>query len=268
MDEYYIIAGLGNPGRQYDGSRHNVGFDVIDELVDRFRIGGPVRFGRSFIGKGVIGGQKVILMKPLTYMNLSGEAVREVVSFYKVDPTDHLIVISDDIDLPVGHLRIRKQGSAGGHNGLKNIIRHLGSSDFTRIRIGVGGKPNPDADLANHVLGHFKGEEKVIIGEACAKAADAVACILEDGPDKAMNLYNTAKQKKKKAKKSEGAAGGTADANPAAESGRTADAVDANPAGSADGMNQVDGAADAKVGSAVGMAEDNTKKTGSATNPV
>ena len=198
MDEYYIIAGLGNPGRQYDGSRHNVGFDVIDELVDRFRISGPVRFGRSMTGKGVIGGRKVILMKPLTYMNLSGEAVREVVNFYKVDPADHLIVISDDIDLPVGHLRIRKKGSAGGHNGLKNIIQHLGSGDFTRIRIGVGGKPDPGADLANHVLGHFTGEDKAVIQEACAKAAEAVECILEQGPDKAMNLYNTAKKKKKK----------------------------------------------------------------------
>ena len=198
MDEYYIIAGLGNPGRKYDGSRHNAGFDVIDELVDRFRISGPVRFGRSMIGKGVISGKKVILMKPLTYMNLSGEAVREVVSYYKIDPADHLIVISDDIDLPVGHLRIRKKGSAGGHNGLKNIILHLGDNEFTRIRIGVGGKPDPDADLANHVLGHFSGEEKTIMEEACKKAADAVACILDEGPDRAMNLYNTAKKKKKK----------------------------------------------------------------------
>ena len=105
MDEYYIIAGLGNPGRKYDGSRHNAGFDVIDELVDRFRISGPIRFGRSMIGKGVIGGKKVILVKPLTYMNLSGEAVREIVSYYKIDPADHLIVISDDIDLPVGPRR-------------------------------------------------------------------------------------------------------------------------------------------------------------------
>lgn len=198
MDEYYIIAGLGNPGRKYDGSRHNVGFDVIDELVDRFRISGPVRFGKSMTGKGVIGGRKVILMKPLTYMNLSGEAVQEIVSYYKVDPADHLIVISDDIDLPVGHLRIRKKGSAGGHNGLKNIIQHLGTSEFTRIRVGVGGKPDPDADLANHVLGHFTGEDKTVIEEACRKAAEAVECILEQGPDRAMNLYNTAKQKKKK----------------------------------------------------------------------
>ena len=198
MDEYYIIAGLGNPGRKYDGSRHNVGFDVIDELVDRLGVGRPVHFGRSMLGKCMIGGQKVILMKPLTYMNLSGEAVREVCSYYKVDHHDHLIVISDDIDLPVGHLRIRKKGSAGGHNGLKNIIQHLGDDEFMRIRIGVGGKPAPGADLAGHVLGHFSGEERAVMEEADAKAADAVICMIEQGPDKAMNLYNTRKQKKVK----------------------------------------------------------------------
>lgn len=198
MDSYYVIAGLGNPGRQYDGSRHNAGFDVIDELVDRLGVGRPVHFGRSMLGKCMIGGQKVILMKPLTYMNLSGEAVREVCSYYKVDHHDHLIVISDDIDLPVGHLRIRKKGSAGGHNGLKNIIQHLGDDEFMRIRIGVGGKPAPGADLAGHVLGHFSGEERAVMEEADAKAADAVICMIEQGPDKAMNLYNTRKQKKVK----------------------------------------------------------------------
>ena len=129
MDSYYIIAGLGNPGLKYDGTRHNVGFKVIDELADRFHIDRPVRFGKSMIGKGTIGGEKVILVKPLTYMNLSGEAVREICSYYKADPADHLIVISDDVDLPVGHLRIRKKGSAGGHNGLKNIILHLGTDE-------------------------------------------------------------------------------------------------------------------------------------------
>ena len=198
MDSYYVIAGLGNPGRQYDGSRHNAGFDVIDELADRLGIGRPVRFGKSLIGKGMIGGQKVILMKPLTYMNLSGEAVREVCSYFKVDHHDHLIVISDDIDLPVGHLRIRKKGSAGGHNGLKNIILHLGDDAFRRVRIGVGGKPSPGADLAGHVLGHFKGEDRAVMEEADVKAADAVICMVEQGPDKAMNLYNTRKQKQVK----------------------------------------------------------------------
>ena len=207
MDSYYIIVGLGNPGRKYDGTRHNAGFDVIDELVDRLGAGGPVHFGKSMIGKGVIGGQKVILVKPLTYMNLSGEAVREICSFYKVDHHDHLLVISDDVDLPVGHLRIRKKGSAGGHNGLKNIIQHMGDDEFTRIRIGVGGKPAPGADLSNHVLGHFAGEDKAIVEQAFEKAADAVVCALDQGPDKAMNLYNTKTQKKPKKRKEEAEAG-------------------------------------------------------------
>ena len=157
-----------------------------------------MRFGKSMIGKGVISGEKVILVKPMTYMNLSGEAVREICSYYKVDHHDHLIVISDDIDLPVGHLRIRKKGSAGGHNGLKNIILHLGDDAFMRVRIGVGGKPSPGADLAGHVLGHFKGEDRAVMEEADVKAADAVICMVEQGPDKAMNLYNTRKQKQVK----------------------------------------------------------------------
>ena len=201
MDSYYIIVGLGNPGGKYEGTRHNVGFKVIDELADRFKIDRPVRFGKSMIGKGSIAGEKVILVKPMTYMNLSGEAVREICSYYKVDHTDHLIVISDDIDLPVGHLRIRKKGSAGGHNGLKNIILHLGDDEFTRIRIGVGGKPAPGADLVNHVLGHFTGEDKEIVQEAFVKAADACECAIKEGPDKAMNLYNTKKQNKPKKRK-------------------------------------------------------------------
>ena len=211
MDSYYIIVGLGNPGIKYDGTRHNVGFKVIDELADRFKIDRPVHFGKSMIGRGRIGTDKVILVKPLTYMNLSGEAIREICSFYKVDHHDHLIVISDDVDLPVGHLRIRKKGSAGGHNGLKNTIQHLGDDEFTRIRIGVGGKPAPGADLANHVLGHFSPEDRTIMEQAYEKAADAVVCALEQGPDKAMNLYNTKKQKKPKKPKNEA---GTAEAAP------------------------------------------------------
>ena len=207
MDSYYIIAGLGNPGAKYDGTRHNVGFKVIDELADRFHINRPVRFGKSMIGKGMIGGEKVILVKPLTYMNLSGEAVREICSYYKADPADHLIVISDDVDLP-----------AGGHNGLKNIILHLSTDEFTRVRVGVGGKPAPGADLAGHVLGHFSAEDRPVIEEACAKAADAVECALSQGPDKAMNLYNTKKQKKQKKRKEE-----TETADTASEVGENAD---------------------------------------------
>lgn len=200
MDSFFIIVGLGNPGRKYDGSRHNVGFDVIDELVDRFRIGGPERFGKSMIGKGRIGSRKVILVKPLTYMNLSGEAVQEIVHYYKADPSADLVVISDDIDLEAGTIRIRKKGSAGGHNGLKNIVQHLGTQDFARIRIGVGAKPNPDFDLADYVLGHFSGEEKKVMEEAVSRAAEAVACMAEEGMDLAMNRYNTPRKKKEKKK--------------------------------------------------------------------
>lgn len=197
---YFIIAGLGNPGRQYDGSRHNAGFDVIDRLVDRYGISGPVRFGRSMTGKGIIGGRKVLLVKPLTYMNRSGEALREIVQFYKTDPSEGLLVISDDIDLALGALRIRAKGSAGGHNGLKNIIQNLGTDQFCRIRVGVGAKPGADYDLADYVLGHFSHEERKVMEEAVDKAADAAACLLEKGPDAAMNLYNTRKSSKKKKK--------------------------------------------------------------------
>ena len=201
MDSFFIIVGLGNPGRKYDGTRHNVGFDVIDELVDRFHIGGPEKFGKSMIGKGRIGDRKVILVKPMTYMNLSGEAVQEIVHYFKVDPGRDLVVISDDIDLEVGQLRIRKKGSAGGHNGLKNIVQHLGNGDFTRIRVGVGGKPDPGYELMDYVLGHFSGEDRKVMEEAVSKAADAVACMVTDGVDLAMNRFNTPRKKKKKPEK-------------------------------------------------------------------
>ena len=209
MEGFFVIAGLGNPGRKYDGSRHNVGFDVIDELVDRYHINNPEHFGKCLMAKGFIDGHKVILMKPLTYMNLSGEAVRQVCDYYRVDVEEQLLVISDDIDLEIGQLRMRKKGSAGGHNGLKNIIQHLGTDAFCRIRIGVGGKPDPDYDLADFVLGHFNKEDREIIEAAEQKAADAAVCMVTDGPDLAMNRYNTPKKKKKKKKE-----------KPAAESGQ------------------------------------------------
>lgn len=188
--DFYLIVGLGNPGREYEGTRHNVGFEVLDDLIDTYHIDGPTKFGKSLIGKGRIGEQKVILMKPQTYMNLSGEAVREGIDFWKIDHTNHLIVISDDIDLPEGKLRIREKGSAGGHNGLKNIILHLGDGNFTRIRVGVGAKPSPDADLAGYVLGHPAGEDRKILEEAKKRAAEAAACILTEGVQKAMCRYN------------------------------------------------------------------------------
>lgn len=200
MDAFFIIVGLGNPGRKYDGSRHNIGFDVIDELVDRYHIGGPERFGKSLIGKGRIGDRRVILVKPMTYMNLSGEAVQEIVHYFRADPAEDLVVISDDIDLEAGRLRIRKKGSAGGHNGLKSIVQHLGTDEFARIRVGVGAKPDPDYDLADFVLGHFSGREKETMEEAVQKAAEAAACMAVDGADLAMNRYNTPRKKKKKEK--------------------------------------------------------------------
>ncbi len=210
MDSFFIIVGLGNPGRKYDGTRHNVGFDVIDELVDKFRIGGPEKFGKSMIGKGRIGDRKVILVKPMTYMNLSGEAVQEIVHYFKIDPAQDLVIISDDIDLEVGRLRIRKKGSAGGHNGLKNIVQHLGSGDFARIRVGVGGKPNADFALMDYVLGHFAGDDKKVMEEAVSRAAEAVACMVTDGVDLAMNRYNTPRKKKNKPVEEEAPAKGEA----------------------------------------------------------
>ena len=144
----YIIVGLGNPGREYAGTRHNIGFDVIDRLAEEEHMNVLEKKHKAIIGKGYVAGQKVILAKPQTYMNLSGESIRELVDYYKVDETCELIVISDDISLEVGQIRIRKKGSAGGHNGLKNMIAHLGHDQFLRVKMGVGEKPE-DYDLAD-----------------------------------------------------------------------------------------------------------------------
>ena len=150
----FIIAGLGNPSAQYEGTRHNVGFDVIDRLSEKYNISVDSKKHRALIGKGIIDGQKVILVKPQTFMNLSGESIRSIIDYYKVDPEQELLVIYDDISLDVGQLRIREKGSAGGHNGIKNIIDQLGTQVFPRIKIGVGEKPK-GYDLADYVLGHF-----------------------------------------------------------------------------------------------------------------
>lgn len=194
--EMFIIAGLGNPGRQYDGTRHNIGWQVIDELADKYNIRVMESKFKGLIGKGIINGEKVILLKPLTYMNLSGESVGEAVNFFKIDETKELIVVADDISLDVGHIRMRKKGSAGGHNGLKNIIAHLGHEEFMRIKMGVGDKP-AGYDLADYVLGHFSKEEEKIIAESKKTAVLAIETIMSDGIDKAMNLYNTKKTPKK-----------------------------------------------------------------------
>ena len=185
----YIIAGLGNPDRQYQNTRHNVGFDVIDVIADKYDIAMGERKHKAIIGKGYIAGQKVVLVKPQTYMNLSGESIRDVIDFYKVDEKSELIVISDDVSLDVGRIRIRKKGSAGGHNGLKNIMKHLGHDEFIRMRMGVGEKPS-GYDLADYVLGHFTQKEREVMDAGIQNAATAIEIMITQGPEAAMNLYN------------------------------------------------------------------------------
>ena len=185
----WLIVGLGNPGEKYENTRHNVGFQVIDELAERQ--GRPVqrlKF-KALTGQLTIGGEKALVMKPVTYMNLSGEAVRPAADFYKLPP-ERILVISDDVALAAGRLRIRAKGSAGGHNGLKSIIQHLGTDQFPRIRVGVGEKPHPDYDLADWVLGRPQGEDKKAIDAAVKRAADAVECILTQGLERGMGKFN------------------------------------------------------------------------------
>ena len=190
----YIIAGLGNPGRKYDNTRHNIGFMVIDAAAEKYNIAVTEKKHKALIGKGIIGGEKVLLVKPQTFMNLSGESIREVIDYYKIEEKTELIVISDDISLDVGTLRIRKKGSAGGHNGLKNIILHLGHDEFRRIKIGVGEKP-VEYDLVDYVLGHFGKEDSELIEESVKKAAEAIEKMITDGPDAAMNQFNKKAEK-------------------------------------------------------------------------
>lgn len=185
----WLLVCLGNPGDKYEGTRHNVGFMVADELGRRGDFPIQRLKYRALTQAATIGGCRVLVMKPVTFMNLSGEAVGEAARFYKI-PADHVLVVSDDVSLPVGKLRIRTGGSAGGHNGLKNIIQHLGTDQFPRVKVGVGGKPRPDYDMADWVLGKFQGEDKKLMDDAISRAADAVECYLRDGPTKAMNRFN------------------------------------------------------------------------------
>lgn len=185
----YIIVGLGNPGREYQNTRHNIGFDVIDVIAKQENIGVLEKKHKAVIGKGYLDGQKVILAKPQTYMNLSGESIRALIDYYKIDETFELIVIADDVSLDVGQLRIRKKGSAGGHNGLKSIITHLGHDGFIRIKMGVGEKPK-NYDLADYVLGHFVKEERSIMDDAAMRALEAIRLIIREDADMAMNQYN------------------------------------------------------------------------------
>ena len=185
----YLIVGLGNPGKTYEATRHNMGFDTIDYLIEEHRIPqSGVKFNAMY-GKGIIGGEKVILMKPLSYMNLSGGPVQEMANYFKIDPETELIVIYDDIDLEPGQLRIRKQGSAGGHNGIKDIINRLGTQKFLRVKVGVGAKPK-GWDLADYVLGRFSTEERKLVDESIQRAGKAVELMISQGVDAAMNEYN------------------------------------------------------------------------------
>ncbi len=183
-----IIAGLGNPGLKYAGTRHNTGFAALTQLADRYKISLNKKESKCITGHGFIEGEKVVLAMPQTYMNLSGEALQPLLAFYKCTPED-LIVLYDDVDLDVGRLRIRAQGSAGGHNGMKSIIQHLGTEAFPRVRVGVGRKPE-GWDLADYVLGRIQKEEFPLFREACEKAADAVRLIITEGVQAAQNLYN------------------------------------------------------------------------------
>lgn len=190
----YLIAGLGNPGKQYEATRHNMGFDVIDKLVEEFNVPqAGVKFNAMY-GKGRIGGEPVILMKPLSYMNLSGGPIRDMANYFKIDPETELIVIYDDIDTEPGQLRVRKKGSAGGHNGIKSIIQQLGTQNFMRVRVGVGAKPK-DWDLADYVLGRFDRDDRQLVEDAQDRACKAVEMILADSVDAAMNKFNVSKKK-------------------------------------------------------------------------
>lgn len=185
----YVIAGLGNPTAKYGNTRHNVGFDTVDMLANKYNIRLTERKHRALSGTGIIGGEKVMLVKPQTFMNLSGESIGAILNFYKLDAAQRLIVIYDDIDLAPGKLRIRKKGSAGGHNGIKNIIAHVGTQEFLRIRVGVGQKPE-GWDLADYVLSRFSKEERKAVEEAMEDATEAVVLMLLGEADAAMNRYN------------------------------------------------------------------------------
>ena len=189
----YIIAGLGNPTRQYEKTRHNVGFDTIDRIADEYHISLQDAKHKSVCGSGMIAGQKVLLMKPLTYMNNSGEAIGAALNFYKLDPASQLLVIYDDISLEPGSLRIRLKGSAGGHNGIKSIIAHAGTQEFARIKIGVGSKPD-GWDLADHVLSRFQKGEREAVEDAMKDAVAAAERIVSGDAEQAMNRYNKKKK--------------------------------------------------------------------------
>ncbi len=191
----YIIVGLGNPGRKYENTRHNMGFIAVDLLAEKYGIKiDKIKF-KALVGEGRIAGQKVLLVKPQTFMNLSGQSVVEVMNFYK-EEIENLIVIYDDIDIPTGSIRLRKKGSAGTHNGMRNIVYLLGEDTFPRIRVGIGSQKK--VDLINYVIGGVSKGEKELLEDALTRAADAAACIVEKGIERAMNEYNVRQKKEEK----------------------------------------------------------------------
>ncbi|MBP3284679.1 MAG: aminoacyl-tRNA hydrolase [Clostridia bacterium] len=184
----FIIVGLGNPGREYEGTRHNTGFMVMDRLAEKYKIEVKKQKCKALLGQGEIEGEKVLLVKPQTYMNLSGQAVAEVVNFYKED-LENLVIVFDDIDLPVGKLRIKERGSAGTHNGMKSIVSSLGTTEFKRVKVGIG-KQMPGEDLANYVLGTFQKEERDLLADAMENAVGAIETMIREGVSAAMNRFN------------------------------------------------------------------------------
>ena len=189
----FVIVGLGNPEKKYEGTRHNIGFAVIDALADKYNISIMDKKHKALCGTGVIEGVKVMLVKPLTYMNLSGDSVADVMNFYKLDPEEDMLVVYDDISLAPGNIRVRKKGSAGGHNGIKSIIARCGTQNFMRVKVGVGEKPE-GWDLADHVLGHFSDEDSRQVREAVDDAIGAIVMMSRGDVDQAMNNYNAKKK--------------------------------------------------------------------------
>ena len=185
----WLVVFLGNPGLRYEGTRHNAGFMTADALARKKNIRINRSRFRALTATCTMGGETVMLMKPQTYMNLSGEAVGQAARFYKI-PADHVLVVSDDISLPIGGIRIRTKGSAGGHNGLKNIISVLGTEEFPRIRLGVGAPPHPNYEMMDWVLSAFKDQDAVDMADSVSRAADAVECFITEGAEKSMNLYS------------------------------------------------------------------------------
>lgn len=233
----FIIAGLGNPTREYAATRHNIGFDAVTALSDAWRIRLEKKEMKALCGKGNFAGERIVLAQPQTFMNLSGESIRALTDFYKVE-ADSLIVLCDDVNLAPGQLRIRKKGSAGGHNGLKNIILHLGTEEFVRIRIGVGEKPK-EWDLADYVLGHFPKDEEPLMREALADAVKACELILTEGVDAAMNRYNRKKAEPENGQQKPDKAAGSVEQKP----GKAADSAEQKPGKAAGNVEQKPGEA-------------------------